>query len=93
MTVQTVGDVMTAEPVRVPSTATSTEAARKLRDHNIGDVLVVDDEALRGIITDRDLAVRIIAEGRDPDATIVGEVCSSEVVTVTRPRWPSMRSP
>ncbi|MDD9380404.1 DUF6213 family protein [Streptomyces sp. ZAF1911] len=58
------------------------EAARVMRDASIGDVLVVDEGRLRGILTDRDIVVRAIAENRDPADTTVYAVCSPEPVTV-----------
>lgn len=77
----TISDYMTTEVVSCPSDATISDAARLMRDRDIGDVLVVDDNALRGIVTDRDLVVRCLAAGAAADATL-GEVCSSAVTTV-----------
>ena len=54
-----------------------------MRDNSIGDVLVSDDGSLTGIITDRDIVVRVIAEGRDPDTTPAGDVCTKEVHSVS----------
>ncbi|MGW0396008.1 CBS domain-containing protein, partial [Streptomyces sp. NPDC003042] len=53
-----------------------------MRDADIGDVLVTDDGRLRGVATDRDLVVRVLAEGKDPERTAVGEICSEEIVSV-----------
>ena len=60
------------------------EAAELMRREDIGDVLVLadDDRRLVGILTDRDIVVRALAEGRDPAQTRVGEVCSREVTTI-----------
>ncbi|MFF2145117.1 CBS domain-containing protein [Kitasatospora sp. NPDC058190] len=58
------------------------DAARWMRDTAIGDVLVSDDGQLCGLVTDRDLVVRVLAEGKDPDSTNVGDVCSCELVSV-----------
>jgi CBS domain-containing protein len=55
----------------------------KMRDHEIGDVLVVDGSELVGIVTDRDIAVRVVAEGSDPDSVTLGDVCSGDLETVT----------
>jgi CBS domain-containing protein len=76
-------DVMTEDPTTVPAGASLAEAARVMRDGDIGDVLVVDGRQLRGILTDRDLVVRGLAEGRDPDRAVVGDLCSTDVVTVS----------
>jgi CBS domain-containing protein len=79
----TVRDVMTADPVSLEKTASVSDAARKMKDRDIGDVIVVEDGRICGVVTDRDLVVRSLAEGRDPEATTVGEVCSREVATVS----------
>src|SRR5207237_2499874 len=65
-----------------PSTA-GREAARVMAGEAIGPVPVVEGERLVGIVTDRDLVVRVIAEGKDPDSTTVGEIVSADVVTVS----------
>lgn len=78
--VQKVHEVMTDAPVTVTSQTTLTDAARLMREHDIGDVLVMDDSQLRGILTDRDIVVRAVADARDSDATTVGEVCSRDVI-------------
>jgi len=49
----------------------------------VGAVLVVDGGTLAGIVTDRDIAVRAVADGADPEATRVSEVCSADVATLT----------
>lgn len=78
-----VREVMTPEPVTVAATATLQHAAELMRDRNIGDVLVVDEDgALFGIVTDRDIVVEGIAEGADPTTTSVDEVCSHDPVTL-----------
>lgn len=73
---------MTPGPISVTIDSTLLDAARMMRDEAIGDVLVVDDEGVRGMVTDRDIVVRGLAEGRDPSSTPVIEVCSEELVTV-----------
>ncbi|MCI0686934.1 MAG: CBS domain-containing protein [Sporichthyaceae bacterium] len=78
-----VRDVMTPDPIALPSTATLVDAARTMRDNSIGDVLVGSDGPLRGVVTDRDIVTRAIADGMDPTTTSVGDICSPEVVTVT----------
>lgn len=79
---QTVRELMTAEPVTVELRTSVTEAARRMRDQGIGDVLVTDEGELRGVLTDRDLVIRGLAEGKDPDATTVHALCTDEVVSV-----------
>lgn len=77
-----VRDVMTSEPISLQSDAPVLEAAQQMRDCAIGDVLVMDDGRIRGMLTDRDIVVRAIAEGRDPNECTVGEICSEDVVFV-----------
>ena len=79
---QTVKDVMTTTVVYLPSETTIAEVARTMREQDIGDVVVADGPSLAGMVTDRDLVVRAVAEGRDPDATTVGEVMTRDLVTV-----------
>ncbi len=79
---QTVREVMTANPVCLTDDAPVTEAARAMRDNAIGDVLVMKDNRLCGIVTDRDIVVRTIAEGRDPQQTTLREVCSRDTTSV-----------
>ena len=79
---QTVKDVMTTSVVYLPSETTIAEVARTMREQDIGDVVVADGPSLAGMVTDRDLVVRAVAEGRDPDATTVGEVMTRDLVTV-----------
>ena len=80
---QMVRDVMSPRPVTVQDSATVFDAARAMRDANIGDVIVVKSGSVCGIVTDRDIVVRAVAEGRDPKSVKVGEICSAEIVTVT----------
>ena len=74
-----VRDLMTLDPVKLKSTEPVSLAASRMRDEGIGTVMVVDDATLRGIVTDRDITVRIVAEGMDPDEVSVGDLCSTDV--------------
>lgn len=76
-------EVMTPAPVTVPPHCSLMEAAAQMRRHGIGDVLVTEDDQLRGLLTDRDIVVRAVAAGRDMATTTVGEVCSRRVFTVS----------
>lgn len=80
---QTVREVMTAKPVALQAGTTLAEAAQAMRDHDIGDVVVLKDEAVCGIVTDRDIAVRAVAEGRDPANSILAEICSQRMITIS----------
>jgi len=76
-------EIMTQKPVTVQATDTVVAAARSMRDGNIGDVVVVENDQIQGILTDRDIVVRALAEGRDPARTTVGEICSRELTTLS----------
>jgi CBS domain-containing protein len=79
---RTVEEIMTRDPRTTQADDPVIEAARIMRDDDIGDVIVVEDGSLAGIVTDRDIAVRGVAEGRDPGSTPVREVFTSGVTTI-----------
>ena len=80
---ETLTSVMTTDLVTCPADATIADAARLMRDRDIGDVLVTDaDGRLTGIVTDRDIVVRCLAEGADARSTL-DRACSSDVHTLT----------
>jgi CBS domain-containing protein len=76
---QTIRDVMTFDPVALAANASLTAAARQMKLSDIGDVIVVDQNQVCGMVTDRDIVVRALAEGRDPSTTTLAEICSREV--------------
>jgi len=76
-----VRDVMTPGPIGVDYGQTIGETARTMRDWGVGAVLVVDREVLCGLVTDRDLVVRAIADAKGPDA-IVGPLSSGNLIAV-----------
>ncbi|MFJ5533879.1 CBS domain-containing protein [Streptomyces sp. NPDC093261] len=78
-----VRDIMTAEPVTVEPQTPVSRVARMMRDQNIGAVLVTEGDELRGLVSDRDLVVRTLAEGADPGETTVARACSEDLVTIT----------
>jgi len=82
MTSDNIRDVMTPMPCTIPANVSVVYAARAMRENDIGDVIVVDDERLLGILTDRDIIVRVLAEEKDPAATTVGDICSRELTTI-----------
>lgn len=79
---QQVKELMTERPVTLDRDASLAEAARLMRDRGIGDVIVVDGEDAEGIVTDRDIVIRGVAEGADPETTRLGQVVSPELVSV-----------
>ena len=76
-----VRDIMTPDPVGVYYEQTVAEAARVMRDAGVGAVLVVSGESLSGMVTDRDLVIRGLADGAGPDSP-VGPLCSEKLVGV-----------
>jgi CBS domain-containing protein len=76
---QTIRDVMTADPVCIEPSDSAAEAARKMREVDSGAILVTEEGRLRGLVTDRDIVVRAVAEGRDPAQVEVREICSGEL--------------
>ena len=78
----TVQDMMTTELSTLPPDAPIQQAARVMRDEDIGDVIILDDSgSLMGMVTDRDITIRAIADGLDPSDTRIADICSSSLVT------------
>ena len=80
---QSIREIMTADPRTVETGATVAEAAREMRDGDVGAVVVVQNGSVAGIVTDRDIVVRCVAQGLDADATRVSEVATMRPVTLT----------
>jgi len=80
---QHIRELMTPNPVSMPGTASVHEAARAMRDADIGDVIVIEHHQVCGIITDRDIAVRVVAEAKDAATTTLADICSHSLLTVT----------
>jgi CBS domain-containing protein len=76
-----VRDVMTAEPIVLQQDQSIADAAQAMRDTSVGAVLVVDGDRLCGLVTDRDIVVRAVAESASPDSP-VGQVVSPDLVAV-----------
>lgn len=79
----TVGQLMEARVVTVDAADPVHEAARRMRAADIGDVIVIERGRLQGVLTDRDIVVRVVAEDRDPEVTVCGQVSSRDVHSVT----------
>jgi CBS domain-containing protein len=77
-----VKEVMTARPITLDRDASLVEAARVMRDQGIGDVIVVDGDDAAGIVTDRDIVIRAVADGADPNSTRLGQVVSGDLTAV-----------
>lgn len=78
----TVRDVMTANPTCLDARSNLVDAARSMRDGGMGAVIVMDGTTLCGIVTDRDIAIRAVAESKDTQQTTLGDICSRDIATV-----------
>ena len=78
---QTVQEAMTSNPAAITPETTAQEAARLMKTEDVGSLPIVEDGRLVAVITDRDLAVRVLAEGQGAD-TPVADTASKDVVTV-----------
>jgi CBS domain-containing protein len=76
-------DVMTSEVRACDPSTTVAEAAKVMAKEDVGPVPVVEDGRLMGILTDRDIVVRVVAEGRDPASTKIEEIATRDLVTVS----------
>jgi CBS domain-containing protein len=75
-------EVMTPSPETVEVEKSAVEAAKLMKKAEAGMIPVVEGQKLVGTVTDRDIAIRVVAEGKDPQATTVGEIASKDVVTI-----------
>lgn len=82
MAEQLVRDIMTTAVIGLGENASLVEAARHMRLNDIGDVLLLDGDSVRGIVTDRDIVVRALAADKDPSTTTIGEIASPDPVTI-----------
>jgi CBS domain-containing protein len=79
---KSVRDTMSADPRSIGASASVVEAARLMREEHIGSLPITDDEKLVGILTDRDITTRVVAEAADPKTTSVGDVYSRDLISV-----------
>jgi CBS domain-containing protein len=79
---KTLRDVMTENPATLPATASIVDAAKTMSEKNIGDVIVMDDGEMCGIVTDRDIVVRAVAKGGDGASMKIGDICSKNVTAL-----------
>jgi CBS domain-containing protein len=80
--VQAVGDIMTKAPVSLSTEATVRDAARQMRELNVGAIVVHRHGEVCGIVTDRDIVVRCLALDGNCDETPLREICSRELVAL-----------
>jgi CBS domain-containing protein len=79
---QSIQELMSSNPRTVSPEQTAADAARLMRDENVGLIPVVEGERLVGTVTDRDITIRVVAEEKDPASTRVQEIASTDLVTV-----------
>jgi len=78
----TIKDVMTPNPATVEPSTPVVEAAKIMKQQDVGPVPVCENDRLVGVLTDRDIVLRVVAEGKDPQSTTVGDIASTNLVTV-----------
>ncbi len=75
-------EVMTSDPRTIEPSTSVQEAARMMRDEDVGPMPIVENGSVTGILTDRDIVLRVVAEGKDPASTTAGEIASRDLVTI-----------
>lgn len=75
-------EIMSSAPVGLAATEPVSAAARAMKEHGIGAVLVLAGGKLTGLVTDRDITVRVLADNRDPQSTRLGDICSCDLAVV-----------
>jgi len=79
----TIREVMTPHPVTFQASTPVTDAARAMREYNMGDVVVKQDGKLCGIVTDRDIVIRVLGAGKDPSSTDLGSIRTHPLLTIS----------
>ena len=79
---KTVREVMSSKLCSIDTDKTVAYAAKMMRDEDVGIAPIVEGDRLVGVLTDRDIAVRVVAEGRDPEQVKVTEIASRDLVTL-----------
>lgn len=80
---QTIRELMSPDPQTIDAKESVATVARVMRDQGVGAVIVVDGSQLMGIVTDRDIAIRAVADGKDPSTTSVGDIASRQLASLT----------
>jgi CBS domain-containing protein len=80
-----IGQVMTSNPITLSSASSVVEAAQVMRQSNVGAVIVLEEGQICGILTDRDIVYRAVANGPDLTGIQLGDICSRNV-TILSPR-------
>jgi CBS domain-containing protein len=77
-----VRDAMTSNPRSIEPSTMVADAAKLMKAEDVGSLPIVEGDQLVGMVTDRDIVIRVVAEGNDPQSTTVGEIASRDLVTV-----------
>jgi CBS domain-containing protein len=80
---KTVRDIMSSNPITLTANASVSDAARAMRDNDIGVVVVEQNGQLFGLVTDRDIVVRAIATGSNPSSTALESICSKDITSLS----------
>ena len=79
---KSISEAMTSNPCAIDSDKSVAYAAQMMRDEDVGFAPIVEGDRLVGAVTDRDIAVKVVAEGKNPEQTSVREIASTQLVTV-----------
>src|ERR687885_3033792 len=79
---KTVSEAMTSNLCTIDATKSVAYAAKMMKDEDVGVAPIVEGQQLVGVLTDRDIAIKVVAEGKDPQSTKVRDVASTNIVTV-----------
>jgi len=79
---KSISEAMTSKPCAIDTDRSVAYAAQMMRDEDVGFAPIVEGDRLVGAVTDRDIAVKVVAEGKDPDQTTVREIAETDLVTV-----------
>ena len=79
---KSISELMTANPCAIDADKPVSYAAKMMRDEDVGLAPIVEGDRLIGTVTDRDIAIRVVAEGKDAEATTVREIASTKLVTI-----------
>jgi CBS domain-containing protein len=78
----TIRDLMAESPAKVEPGDSVEDAARKMKENDVGALLVVEDDELKGIVTDRDIVIKAVAEGDKPGKAKVEDVCTADTTSI-----------
>jgi len=79
---KSIREVMTSNPCSIDADKSVAYAAKMMKEEDVGFAPIVEGDRLVGTVTDRDIAVKVVAEGRDPESTKVREIASTDLVTI-----------